>query len=359
MTPLGVRVLRLVFAASIVGGPGPLLAQVRSPVQDLLATARTALNDLRYTDADSIAQAVLSLGSVRRAERIQALQLVAGAAFPEQEPAQQRNRALDALRRLVRIAPTSTLPREVSWPGLEALLQEAHRTTFGASAAPRDRYVLTGPDEQVEIEVVSSRPARFALWLEPEAGGARIPLDSLPPLPRGTLRFQVLSHGAPKLQSGAGRLVVTAVDASAPDTISFSYQARIEAPGLQYETIPDQLPVAALLPEVTKPNRALGVLGGALALLGTVVVSRALRDHELKSSAGGDSRAVGLGLVLGIGTAGGVLLLDKGEVLPASIKANADTRAHFAQSVSEAHARNAALLRSYRAEMTINPEPRP
>jgi hypothetical protein len=341
----------------IAGAAGKAGAQARSPVGDFLTAARTALNDLRYSDADSIARGVLSLGKIRRTDRIQALQLAAGASFPEQANAQQRDRAMEALRQLVRIAPSSTLPREVSWSGLDALLVEARNSTFGAAASPQERYTLTGPLERAEIGVVSSRPARFSLWLESEMGGTSVLLDSLPTGSQGVLNFRVLADGTPRLTSGAYRLVVRAVDASAPDTISLAYAARIEATTLRYEEVPSGLAPGALLPEMTAPKRKAGLIAGAFALAATVVASRTLRDHDLKGAASADGRAVGLGIALGLGTAGGVYLLARGESLPGNVKANAETRDQFARSVATARSRNADLLQSYRAQITVNPEP--
>jgi hypothetical protein len=327
-------------------------------VADLLTAARTALNDLRYSDADSISRAVLSLGQIRRIERIQALQIAAGASFPEQASAQQSDRAREMLRQLVRIAPSSTLPREVSWPGLDALLTETRSATFGASASPQDRYTVTGPAERAEIGVAASRPARFSLWLEAETGGNPIFLDSLMTDSQARLGFRVLADGSPRLMTGGYRLVIRAVDLSAPDTISLAYSARIEAPAFQYEDVPTALAPGALLPELTVPKKRTGIIAGLFALGATVAASRLLRDEDFKGASGGDGRAIGLGIALGLGTAGGVYLLERGESIPANIKANGEARDQFARNVAAIRQRNTDLLQSYRAEITINPEPR-
>lgn len=333
-------------------------AQARSPIQDLLGASRAALNDLRYTEADSIAQAVLDFGQLRRTERIQAYQLMAGARYPEQVSAQQREFALEALRALVRIAPTSVLPREVAWPGLEALFREAKLSTFGISASPRETNQLIGPDQSLEINVVASRPAKFRLLIQPD-GGPPLPLDSLTGATQGTLRMKVLSGGAVRFPSGSFALIVAATDEVTRDSIALTFSATTVAPPLVYVTVPDRFDEQTLLIEATKPKRSLGIVGGVLAAAGTIITSRVLRGSDLRASAGGDSRAIGIGLLLGVGTAGGVWLLDKGEPIPANIKANAENRAGFQKRVADAGARNAELLRTYQADITINPEPRP
>ena len=338
---------------------GSLQAQVRSPVQDLLASARAALNDLRYAEADSITIAVLRLDQLRRVERIQALQLSAGATFPEQVPAQQRERALASLRQLVRIAPSAILPREVSWTGLEDLYREAKQSTFGASASPRDQNVLTGPDELAEIDVITSRPATVNLRLEPIGRGAVLFLDSARINGRGAMRFKVLKNGQPSIPSGNYNLLISAVDEVAPDTIRLSYETTINAPPIEYLNVSTDLDEKTLLPERTRPRRVGGIVAGVLALASTITVSRVMRDDALKGAVAVDGRAVTLGVVLGLGTAGGVWALDKGAPIPANIQANEKTKADFSRGIADASARNAELLRTYHAEITINPTVKP
>ncbi len=353
--------LRAHFTAlvlSLLISVGPAAAQTRSPVQDLLGASRAALNDLRYAEADSIAQAVLDFGQLRRAERIQAYQLMAGARFPEQETAQKRDLAMDALRLLVKIAPAAALPREVAWPGLEALFREAKLSTFGISASPRERNQLIGPDQSLEINVMASRPARFRLLLQPESGRP-VQVDSLTGATQGTLRMKVLAGGTPRFPSGPYSLLVTAADEVTNDTITLSFATTIAAPPLIYLSVPERFDEQSLLAESTRPRRAKGIVGGVLAAAGTIVASRVLRGSEFRASSGSDGRAVGIGLVLGLGTAGGVWLLDKGEPIPANIKLNADNRAQFHKGVTDAGAKNVELLRTYQADITINPEPRP
>lgn len=333
-------------------------AQVRSPVQDLLGQARVSFNNLKYAEADSIATAVLALTPLRRAERLQALHIRAGALYPEEEGAQQRPEALAVLREMVRIAPEASLPREVTWSGLEVLLREARQATFGVSVSPQGQLFITGPDELAELPVQTSRPAAIYLWLAPASGSA-VMLDSARSATNSKLRFQVLRSGVPRFQTGDYRLVLVAVDESAPDTMRIELDANINAPPLEFLPAPERLDSGVLRPEKTRPKRTTGIIGGIAALAGTIVASRVMRDTEMKGVAGGDSRAITVGIMLGVGVAAGVWALDRGEPIPENIVANQQTRAEFEKAVSEARAENARRLRTYRAEININPEPRP
>jgi hypothetical protein len=278
--------------------------------------------------------------------------------FPDEEGPQQRDSALVALQQLVRIAPSAVLPRDVAWPGLESLLREARQMTFGASASPRDRIALTGPDETAEIDVVASRSAAFQLWLQPAGGGPALLLDSARTA-TAKLRLRVLDRGVPKIQSGEYRLGIVAVDESAPDTIRIDFDAVVTAPLLEYLPVPAQLDSGLILPEYTRPKRVAGIVGGVVALVSTIVASRVFRADELSQAVDPDGRAVTVGIVMGIGVGAGVWLLDKGEKIPQNVAANQQTRADFERKVSEMRAENARRLTSYQAEITIDPEPRP
>src|SRR5262245_58983510 len=216
---------------------GELHAQAGSPVLDFLASARAALNDLRYTDADSIARIILGLEGLRRTERIQALELSAGALFPEQESAQKRDLALESLRQLVRIAPSATLPREITWTGLEALHREARASTFGFTATPREQNTLTGPDESVEVDLVTTRPTQTTLFLRTGGGTTQV-LDTATISSQGVLRFKVLKNGTPQFTSNSYGLLVTGIDPSTNDTIRLAFTAKLTAPPLEYVPVP-------------------------------------------------------------------------------------------------------------------------
>jgi hypothetical protein len=328
----------------------------RSPIQELLGQAHAALNDLRYAEAITLTQAVLSMQGLRRSDRIDALQVSAFAYFPDQTNSQTREKAAERLRQMIRIAPTATLAREASWEGLEALLQEVKSVTFGASPVPRGQYVLTGPDEEAQIEISTSRAAQGYAWLEPRSGEGRIVLDSAQINSRGVLRFRVLANGQPRIRSGDYRLLITVIDNFAPDTMRFGYSVTVKAPPIDYVEVPKPLDSTTFLPEVTKPHRVGGIVAGFSVMAATIAAGRVLRDSELKTAAAKDGRTIALGFVLGLGTAGGVWFLDKGAAIPANITANRQARESYARRVADAAAANGELLRTYKAEITLTPE---
>jgi hypothetical protein len=338
-------------------GPGAR-AQAPSPARDLLSIARARLNDLNYRHADSVASAVLDFPDLRRVDRIQALQILAGALYPEPAAAQQRNRAEETLRMLVRIAPSGGLPREVSWAGLDSLYRQVRATTFGASAAPRQTNLLVGPDDRASIDVAASRPASFRLTVRYPGQEAEIPLDTLVVTDQGVLRFQVLRGGRQQLRSGAVELKITAFDLSQPDSLQLRYDAVIDAPQLDLAPVPQGLDSSRILPEITSPRRAGGIVAGLLVAAGTIVAARVIRASSFRTAVPSDGRVVGLGLALGVTTGAGVWLLDKGAPIPKNIQANQELRHAFAEAVATTRAENDRRIAAYRAEIRINPEPR-
>jgi hypothetical protein len=94
----------------------------------MMSQARNSLNDLRYADADSIARFVLAFGDLlSKQQRVEALQIRAAAAFPDEQGAQSRDSALVHIRQLVALGATDGLPREITWPGLDSLFQMVAR----------------------------------------------------------------------------------------------------------------------------------------------------------------------------------------------------------------------------------------
>lgn len=97
--------------------------QQGSPVVEMMTRARNALNDLRYAEADSLARRVLALGTLlTRQQQIDALQLRAAAAYPDEAAEQRQDSAIALIRTLVDMGATAEFPREISWPGLDSLV---------------------------------------------------------------------------------------------------------------------------------------------------------------------------------------------------------------------------------------------
>jgi hypothetical protein len=337
-------------------GATPLAAQQRSPIADLLRQASNALNDLRYGRADSIARGVLALGSrVSRNERIEALQIIVAALYPEERGAQRLEPARTYMRQLVRLAPNVTLPRSISWSGLDSLLAQTRRTTFSLIVQPQQDNIVQG-DGGAPIPFLATRPARVTLTAMPDSG-APILLDSAGPTTTGAVSVRVLAADAMRLPSGRYTFVIRAIDAAAPDTIVWRYQATVIAPPLELLPVPAALDSAQLRPEVAPPARgrniAIGVGLGALTALAATVVRA---DEPVASAVSPEAMVYGVGAAL---TAGAVLgaFMDKGTAQPQNVAWNATLRAQFAQRVRDVQDQNATRRAAYRATVTIQPEP--
>jgi hypothetical protein len=116
------RFAGIVFA---LAAAGPMAAQTQqaavSPITEMMVKARIALDDLKYREADSLARRVLALGSLlSRQQQVEALQLVAAAAYPDEASAQKVDSAIAVIRVLVGLGATS-IPREISNPPLDSL----------------------------------------------------------------------------------------------------------------------------------------------------------------------------------------------------------------------------------------------
>ncbi len=351
--------LRNLFLTAVaLGWPIPVHAQVSSPVQDLIAASKSSLNDLRFDEAAATARAVLEIGGIRRSERVEALHLLAGALYPEVDSLQQRGSALDALRTAIRLAPTTPLPREAAWPGLVQLQEEARRTTFGLAVTPQPGEASLALGGATVLDVAMTRPAQVVLVAEPRGGGQPVPLDSLQGAVTGSLRVVLARREGIALAAGAYDLLVRAVDGVNADTIVTRFSAQVDTPPI--ELLPALAPFdsASLQRERTAPRRAAGIVGG-LFLAGTTVAASSLaHDGTLSPDVPRDSRAVTLGVILGIGTAAGVWLLDRGRPIPANIEANAARGAAYRAELQARDAENERRLQVYRARIIISGEPR-
>src|SRR5574341_807673 len=218
--------IALVAVILVLCGAAGVHAQQRSPIGELLRQASNALNDLRYGRADSIARGVLAFGDrISRDERIEALQILVAALYPEERGAQRIEPARTYMKQLVRLDPETRLPRAISWPGLDSLLTQTMRTTFSVIVKPLHDNAVTGTTGAA-IPFLATRPARLLLVAVPDSGGGPpIALDSVGPIASGALTARVLKGDALALKGGRYTLRVTAIDAAAPDTIVLRFGA--------------------------------------------------------------------------------------------------------------------------------------
>ena len=349
------RTLRIIgFAAFMVAAFGiPAAAQDRSAIDELIDGARSALDNLEYDRAGSIARSLLVMGDRASADqRVAGLQLMAAAMFPEERAAQQRDSARVYLEELVRATPDAVIPAGMSWPGLDELLTSVRATTFAVWARPDSQYELQGAEADARIEVAAARPAVFQLIATAIGDGSSIVLDSAGPAATATLRVRALADDHPVLPWGEYWLDISGTDSVSGQTLALRYHATVKAPPLLLHRVPAS-PDSSLFRPERAPRRplasaALGVAIGAATVLTATVVSG---SEEVGSHAGSSGPyVVGAGITLGalIG-----VVLDRGRPLPANIAYNATVRDAFAKRVGDLRAENARRRAEYRATITL------
>jgi len=141
MTALRIgRALRLLILLTLLA-PASLSAQ--DALGGLLTRAKNALNDLKYSEADSLARLLIALGDVvPRPQRIAALQIAAAARYPDDKPLQRADSAVSALKVIVLLGHTDPIPFEIGWAGLDSLF----RSVGGAAQLPPDQRTATAVD---------------------------------------------------------------------------------------------------------------------------------------------------------------------------------------------------------------------
>jgi hypothetical protein len=326
-----------------------------SPAATLLIRARLALNDLKYAQADSMSRAVLQLGpQLDRAERIQALRILIAALYPDDRAAQHRDAAIQNMMLLVQLEPAAVIPGEISWGGLDSLMNQVRTATFAVLASPPRVSLLKGPGGVDSIPVSTTRASFLTLTARPLGGTRSVALDSAGPTRQATLRLRVLQGDQVRLPSGNYELTIVARDAATRDSQTTRFSMTIEAPPLQFVPVPAALDSSKLLPERGARAGLKSVVIG-LGVGGMTVALGTLASTTDKSAGNPDRRAyaVALGISLaGILAAG----IDKGAALPGNAAKNADLRARFGRSVAEANAENLRRRESYEARVSIEGE---
>jgi hypothetical protein len=131
--------LRMIFGGVFVAALAqPAAAQeAKTIVADLMTKGKGAFNDLKYKQADSLGRKVLSYSVLlTKEQKVEAMQLVVAASYPEDEGEQKADVAIDYIKQLITLGAKTGIPRELSWAGLDSLYAWVSRaTTGGANAA--------------------------------------------------------------------------------------------------------------------------------------------------------------------------------------------------------------------------------
>ena len=345
------RYVALVLAIAVAGASGAA-AQQSSPVADLLAGARNALNDLEYQRADSIARSLLALGGqLTGADRSQTYQLLAAAAYPEEQVAQRPVSAAQYLRRLLQLDPTATMSRDVTWPGLDSLLEETRRSTFAVSVVPLADTVRAGRETTDLFQIRATRPARLTLTADNERGSV-VELDRQGPVNQAVLGITAVTGDQANLRSGSYTFWIIAQDPILQEEVKFAFDVRVQAPRLELAHVPVTIDSSLFLPEQAVPRRTRNaVIGIALGATTALAATTFVGSDEI-SGVSSSGRAYAVAGVMTLGALVGTFL-EKPKPLPENIVHNEQVRADFAEAVRSASATNAARRREYRVTIVI------
>ena len=157
-----VLALGLVFGLAL-----PIGAQeAKSIVSDIMVKGKSAFNDLKYKQADSLGRRVLSYSVLLTPQqKVEAMQLVVAASYPEDEAEQKADVAIDFINQLLKLGAKQGIPRDLSWPGLDSLYAWVQRAASGttapgvSAAAPPAAPVAASQPAQVRL--ASSTPEAF------------------------------------------------------------------------------------------------------------------------------------------------------------------------------------------------------
>lgn len=322
---------------------------------DMIETAKNALNNLQYAQARNTVREVLALGRLKREQEIAALQVASAAFFPEDNTARIPDSAAKYLKRLARMMPSGPLPADIASPALDSQLVVARLTTFGATIQPPLQISLRGTENHPAIDVISTRPARWQLYLISGDGGPPILLDTLGAATEGKLSLKAHNGSAPVMQPGIFQFRVLSISAVRPDTIVLRLNGTATGSPPTLVAMPPVLEPSRLLPERAPRALITGVVGGLVVGGGTWALANFIRPPK----ALGDEPKDGRGIAVGFGiTAGAIVagLLDRGKPLPANVKANAAMRAGYIKQLGDAAETNRLRISEYKIAISVDPE---
>ncbi len=354
------RFFGLIAISGFLYWPQVLSAQPGSAsavIRDRLDRARTALNDLQYLRADTIARDVLGMGNqLPRAGRVEALQVLAAANFPELQDNRNIAQARSALAALLRIDLAAAVPPDLSWRGLDSLFLEVSRETYAISVLVRKDNPIDGINGVSPIRVRANRPSSFVLYARSKDGVTSILLDSVGVATDTVLSLRVGRNGVPIMQGGSYDFAVRSTELVSREAISRVFDGVAVVPELTYALVP---PVDStnLLPVRSQHRREATIVGGALVSAATFAIGKALRARAPIADGGEVDRKYRLVSVAILGATIGAAIMDKGQVLDKNIAANTRTIEERTARSQGALRQNAIRAFDFRASIALNPEP--
>jgi hypothetical protein len=345
--------LAMSLAFLVIAGAGSARAQT-NPIDDVIKLAIDAFNDFKYPTADTIARRVLAMQSASPAQRARAQMVMAAAAYPEEVGAQKRPVAQAILKQLLRTNYDAKLPPELTWAGLDSLMEEARRSTFGLSLSGTAQQTVTGLDGTAKIHVKSNKPGLFRMIITARTGNAVAIVDSISGVAEGDLVFKTMRDEKPIFATGDYNVMITAFEPGARgDTVTTQFTMRADAPPLTFATLPAKMDSSKLLKERTGKFGAKAILPALLVGGAAFFISSKLYGEGGLANGKPDTKgsAVAGGLFVTTLVAG---FSDKGRPIPANIAANKAAGDAFQKSIADATAENRRRIVEYKTVLTLD-----
>jgi hypothetical protein len=342
-----------VFFLLALAARGGSAQEAASPINDLLRSARDAINDLQYARADTIARQVLERSAIlRRSQTVLAWQIVAAANFPE-VGVRDTATARAALREAILRDLDAVIPVDIRWDGLEQLHVREKREAYGmAVRVPQAELIYGGSLGDAVISVAVSQPSSVWLYARAVDGNTQVVVDSAVNVTEATLRLRALNGLVPVLASGAYEFVARVANSATRMTLQRTMQVSITAPPLELMNVPAPFDTTRLRPEVRKTDRGRGIAAGVVIGAVAVAIGKSLRAPEPIKSRAADNRGINAGILIAFGTAAAVWY-DRGVPLAENRAANALDLRNHAALLENALNENARRTAGYRARATV------
>lgn len=326
-----------------------------SNVDVLLDRVAADINDLEYAEAIRRGQSLaISATAMSTAHRVRWRLLMAAAFFPEDPNLQNADSAMRHLDVAVQLQPDARYDPAMRWRGLDSLLDRSRRRTLGVALRPARPQQAAGDDAPARITVIATHPTRFRLNVIDRATDETVHADTAT---GDSAVFAIPAHDGRRVTLAPGTYVLemTAVDAGvAARTVRHEVTVRGELPTLEAEP---ELSESSLLPEhVPVPRRRAILTGLAFSGATLAIASMGRSDGALADRFDTDARAYAVSAAMLVGVSA-VLWKQKGAPLPQNAAANVTTRSRHQRELDGVIARNRALLRRYRPEVSVSAEP--
>lgn len=351
----GTRTITRWLIAVAVAMAIPAFAQAQmNPIDDVLKLAFDAFNDFKYVTADTTARKVLQMQSATATQRARAQMIIAASAFPEDAASQKRLVALAMLKQLLKTNYDTKLPQELTWVGLDSLMEEARRTTFGMQVSGEPQQTAIGVDGTGKIRVKSNKPGFFRLIIAAKSGDVVAVVDSISGTAEGDITFKTMRDERPIFSTGDYTVTITAFEPGGRgDTVTTQATLKVDAPALTFAELPTTMDSTKLLRERSGKSGAKSIFPALLVGGAAFFISSQLHGEGALANGVADSK--------GMGVAGGMFLAtivagfaDRGRAIPANIAANRAAGEAFQKSIADANTENRRRVTEYKTVLTFD-----